>query len=293
MLVVVRKAMNIKMRLYRLLTIPLKGRNMDRYPTLIKLHNYFVGKVSNEYIDVNGYKMLAGKGDWLHFQYTGEYEPLTTKLLSDIIKPGDVVVDVGANIGYYTLLFSRLVGNAGKVYAFEPDPTNYGYLLKNIELNGYKNIIAEQKAASDVSGKIRLFLHETNPGGHTITNAYDGLKSIDVKCVTLEKYFNGHMRKPIFIKIDVEGAEDRVLRGAGDIVDGKTGLLLEFNTDLMVINNIDGEHIIKSLRDKGYGVVGVNEKTKKISERIEFNKGETVNILCYYEGMVVELRKPS
>ena len=69
-----------------------------------------------------------------------------TALVKRIVRNGDIVVDIGAHIGYYTLIFARLVGPKGKVFAFEPEPNNFNLLIKNIKINGYKNIIPVQKA---------------------------------------------------------------------------------------------------------------------------------------------------
>lgn len=274
------------MKAYRFITKPLRGMGMEKHLLLIKLHNHFVKRLSSEYIDVNGYKMVAGHEDWLHFQYYDSYEPMTTKIISKLIKDGDVVVDVGANIGYYTLLFSRLVGKNGVVYAFEPGPTNFEFLEKNIELNGYKNIVAEKKAVSDTAGIIKLYMHETNPGGHTIKNAYENLKSIDVESITLQNYFSD--KKICFIKVDVEGAEDLVLKGAGRIIDGNVGIVMEFNTDIMLANNTDFRKLFKDLSIKGYVFTGINEKERSILKMNEgdinalniTHKGKTLNVLC-------------
>lgn len=263
------------MACYRFLSKPFRGYNLNRYPFLIKIHNYFLNKVSGEYIDTNGFKMIAGKEGWLHFRYTGEYEPLTTKIVSNIIKEGDVVVDIGANIGYYTLLFSKLVGKSGKVYAFEPESNNFCFLKKNIELNGCCNVIAEQKAVSDINGVVKLFLDETNPGAHTMIDEHKNLHSIDVQCVTLDSYFKDMKQKPTLIKADVQGVEDRVLRGASDFVDGKIVFVLELCMDLKP----DDKNIVDILVEKGYNILGINENKKCFQNPSCLSKGETLNVL--------------
>ena len=68
------------------------------------------------------------------------------------------VVDIGANYGSYTLIASKLVGNDGRVYAFEPEPGNYDILVKNIEMNGYTNVTPIRKAVSNKQGKVRLYV---------------------------------------------------------------------------------------------------------------------------------------
>jgi len=265
--------MNLKMRIYRLLTRPLRGHNLDKYPSLIKLHDCIVKGLSNQYIDVNGYRMNAGKGDWLHYQYTGEYEPLTTQLIKDYIKPGDTVVDVGANIGYYTLLFSRLVGDTGAVFAFEPEPTNYGYLKTNIKLNGYDNIITEQKAIADKACLMKLFIHPDNPGGHTITDSYGDIPSITVCCFSMDDYFKDI--KIDFVKIDVEGAEHLVIEGMSSLIRQGVKIVFEINAEL---SGGHEQEIFDLLEKSGYRFLFIDEKDRTTSRSLPV--GKNVNVLC-------------
>ena len=72
-------------------------------------------------------------------------EKLTTQLFKEVVKGGYTVLDIGANIGYFTLLAARLVGKKGKVYAFEPEPRNYSMLLRNVTLNEYENVPGPSK----------------------------------------------------------------------------------------------------------------------------------------------------
>ena len=75
----------------------------------------------------------------------GTWEPVETSLLLDNLRPGDTVIDVGANVGYYTLLAARKVGPRGKVVAFEPDPESFSFLKRNVKANGFTNVVLEQK----------------------------------------------------------------------------------------------------------------------------------------------------
>jgi len=88
---------------------------------------------------------------------TGTYEPVITNLFERLIEPGMVVADVGAHIGYFTLLATRQVDSTRKVYTFEPAPSNYDLLLKNIALNGYENIVPVPKAVSNSDGTAHFF----------------------------------------------------------------------------------------------------------------------------------------
>ena len=106
-----------------------------------------------------------------------KYERATTDLLKDLLHPGMIFVDVGANIGYFSLLAANLVGTEGTVYAFEPEPGNHELLRKNIELNSYSNIVMIQKAVSNKSGSAPLFLSALDSGSHSLySEAARGVK---------------------------------------------------------------------------------------------------------------------
>ena len=98
----------------------------------------------------------------------GGYENAETELFESHIKEGDVVMDIGANIGYYTLVAAKLVGANGKVYAFEPESINFSFLKKSVEINNYENVICEKKAVSNENGKLKLFLHKFQTGDYTL-----------------------------------------------------------------------------------------------------------------------------
>ena len=88
-------------------------------------------------------RMIAAYGNW---------EPSETAWFLRTVKPGDIIVDAGANVGYYTVIGSRLVGDRGKVYAFEPDPSNFELLRKNVELNGLKNVVLDAQGPVESQG---------------------------------------------------------------------------------------------------------------------------------------------
>lgn len=129
------------------------------------------------------------------------------------------VVDIGANIGYFTLLFSTLVGENGRVYAFEPEPRNYDLLVKNMEFNGFKNVIPLQKAVSNETGKVELFVDLLESGGHSIHQAAvqwgnESLtKPIPVDAASLDDVFKNEKRPIDIIKMDIQGAEPMALLG--------------------------------------------------------------------------------
>ncbi|MGH0029409.1 MAG: FkbM family methyltransferase [Myxococcota bacterium] len=147
--------------------------------------------------------------------FDGVWEPKETHWFTRSVGPGDTVVDVGANVGYYTLLAARLVGDAGRVFAFEPDPVSFGVLERNVRLNGLSNVVLEQKAVSDAAGSIRLYIAPNNKGDHRIYQPEEAARReyVDVDAVALDDYLAGHPGPVDFVKIDTQGAEVAILEG--------------------------------------------------------------------------------
>lgn len=152
--------------------------------------------------------------------FFGIWEPNLTHFTTKAIKPGDVVVDVGANIGYFTLLMSRLVQKDGVVLAIEASPTTFSKLMKNVERNACANIIGRQVAVSDHKGEIALFQSQwgdQDTGKATIVSdrnwASKAHSPVPVQCDTFVNILAGAvpLDRVSFIKVDIEGAEAPLL----------------------------------------------------------------------------------
>ncbi|MFI5309591.1 MAG: FkbM family methyltransferase [Gemmatimonadales bacterium] len=152
------------------------------------------------------------------------YEPETSLLLASVLKPGDVFIDVGAHVGYYTVLAAALVGPGGKVLSFEPAPVNYAHLIEHIRVNAVRHVLPLHCAAGDTEVVVDLHLNADNDGGHALWDVRrhrDNVKSREaprthpVFVTTLDRVScavaPGRVKA---IKIDVEGNEHAVLRGA-------------------------------------------------------------------------------
>ncbi len=142
--------------------------------------------------------------------WVGNYEPEVQGRIKSILKPGDHVLDIGANTGFYTLLSSRLVGRSGRVTAFEPLPRNIEFLRTHVRLNRLENVEIVEAAVSDASGKVR-FKSDTHASmGYVTTNG-----DLEVDSVSLDQLFQQKRLAPAkLLKIDVEGEEYRVIKGA-------------------------------------------------------------------------------
>jgi FkbM family methyltransferase len=161
---------------------------------------------------LQGTAWVVGAGP--HGYWLGTYESDKQQWLQRVLRPGDCFLDVGANVGYYSLLASRLVGRAGRVIAFEPLPRNLTFLKRHLRMNGARNTILWEAAVSDAEGTMR-FAEGTNPSGGKL--AENG--RLQVRTVTLDSLWQrGLFPTPQVIKIDVEGAEAAVLRGAARLL---------------------------------------------------------------------------
>ena len=145
----------------------------------------------------------------------GEWETCTTALIKRLLKPGDTFIDVGANIGYFSLLASPLVGEYGHVVAVEASPTIVERLNSNVKINQARNIRIINEAASDSHGTLRLFSgHDKDSGKTTTIEALGDQFETEVAARPLPAMITAaeqaHTR---LIKVDVEGAEESVIRG--------------------------------------------------------------------------------
>jgi FkbM family methyltransferase len=169
---------------------------------------------------------------------TGEWEPETGQAIRDNLNPGDVFIDVGAHVGYFSLLANGLVGGAGKVVSIEANPTTAARLRKNIELNGFKHSVVYEGACVDHEKPVTFFTGNwNNTGGSSVVqgNAGKGSTKVTVRGVTLDKIVSElGLKKVDLIKIDAEGAEPQVLLGASGVLESYgPALILELKGYLL------------------------------------------------------------
>jgi len=188
--------------------------------------NYYLHPSRKIIKQVQGFEMLldlSDKGINRDLFLRGCREPGCTKTIKRMLADGMRVIDIGANIGYYALIEASLVGNSGKVYAFEPDPKNFELLTHNVELNSYSNRVELHNLA--VGNYIGDSLLEVTDqfNLHKIMLEKPGHKSkkncIKVQMITLDHFFkNEHVD---FVRMDVEGFEYYILQGMHSILQEK------------------------------------------------------------------------
>ena len=195
---------------------------------------------------------------------TGYSEQDVAVLILTELKSGMVFVDIGAHIGEYSIRASQVVGEQGRVYAFEPNSDCYDVLIRNVNINGFRNIVPERAALSDSCG-VAQFEHRKYPDGSGLERKnkdprIDGTNPIlftdSVRTTTLDHYVrSAGLTRVDLLKIDVEGAELKVVRGANGVLGTFfPALIFEFDTKLMGTYDFDPKEILSLLRMHDYRV---------------------------------------
>jgi len=216
------------------------------------IYNFLKPYFRERFAIIQGHKMFINRKDYRicsHLLENKAWEEKETELVRGQIKEGDTVLDIGAHIGYYTLIFAELVGETGKVYAFEPDPNNFKLLKKNIRVNNYSNVVLINKGVSDKTGNVKFYPRsDGNTGGGRINPIDINIhkKPIEIDVVSLDDYFSGTVN---FIKMDIEGSETMALRGMKNILKGNVKILIEGNMDSEYIKELYDFKIYKINND--------------------------------------------
>jgi FkbM family methyltransferase len=179
---------------------------------------------------LKGYKFIVSENSgWSPI--VGRWETESQELFVHIIKKGWTVYDLGANNGIHSLLFGHLVGENGRVIAFEPFPDNVKEIEKNASLNNLTNITIVEKAVSNSEGVAMFKVGAHNKQGSLIGIGKETGSEIEINITTLNDCVKGGLPAPDFMKIDIEGAEGDALEGA-DIVfeQSKPSVIIELHS---------------------------------------------------------------
>ncbi len=232
-------------------------------------------------VDLELFRMYVLPGDWSVSQSiiaTGAMEPHVTAALKEQLKPGMHFVDVGANIGYFTMLGARLVGARGCVTAFEAAPRNCSLIYASAELNGFRNIRIEAQIVAEAAGP---YLYQSSGSNgrivplQTVLNsgAIDSAKAASGHSLqgdfmwagTLAEALAGETRVDV-VKIDIEGAEYRAILGAGELLrKARPVLLTEFSPpQLSSVSGVDPLRYLELIREAGYEFTVLGEDGARI-----------------------------
>jgi FkbM family methyltransferase len=205
-----------------------------------------------------------------------DYEPATREAILSILKPGSTFVDLGAHLGYFTMLAARQVGPAGRVYAFEPSPGTRQMLERNLSDNHLTGqVVVVDKASSDRKEQLR-FLNTDHPEGNGVALPGEHENVITVEATSLDEYFSAlGWPKVDLIKMDVEGQETRTLRGMKELIARNKDLKVIFEYHLGQIDRLNLSKdemfsVLNKLGFRNYSILFRHNEPVRIPEQREY-----------------------
>lgn len=256
----------------------------DRVSTLASPTNFAV--------PVHGHAMYLDRHDTLGLSLNHTHEPFQTALVQSLVRPGDVVVDAGAHIGYYTLLFARAVGPAGRVIAIEPSPHAVFLLHRNARANGYLDRVAiEEAALHRATARVPFWTCESGLVGGAVHRPGGGWawEELDVRALALDDALPAGARVDL-VKMDLQGGEGFALEGMRRVLvdNPNVKLLLEYWPSGLVSAGVRPERVVEGLAQAGFRVADVREEERAIvptdatelARRYPEDRLDHTNLLC-------------
>lgn len=242
--------------------------------------------------DVNDFKMYFACHDWAvapTLMFAHVWEPAETEICRQYIKEGMTVIDAGSYIGYYSILASKLVGDKGKVYAFEPSPESQMLLHKNIELNNCNNVQVFEGAVTDEVGQITYYVSTTNLSGSSMFTKYSdpiGFRGVPIKVRTTSLDEVAGDERVDFVKMDIEGGEAKAINGMAKIIKNNPDLKLMIEVcpkGLVELGSSLEEHINLLQKYFNIHIIGQDGLTGEVGLqdiKLAFKKTAVINLFC-------------
>jgi len=216
----------------------------------------------------------------------GFWEIWVTKVFRETVKPGMTVVEIGANIGYFTLLAAQKIGPNGKIFAFEANPQVFDILFQNMAVNGFlERVTLVNKAVSDKSGSLKFHKLKRHQGSSSIIDFSpefldkyrDAMETIQVEAIALDEFFKDKDPRVDLIKIDAEGSEALIFKKMGRIIQTNPQLMIicEFAPPLLSGAGEDPRKFLEELT-RGYGF-----KLKYIDNRSNLTESSPEELLSF------------
>ncbi|MCW5850982.1 MAG: FkbM family methyltransferase [Anaerolineae bacterium] len=275
-------ARSVKLTIYRHLTDLLSFyqrfdlRLGRRIPWLKKIYLFLVRYLRPKRVNVLGQWVTLHIEDRvlshsLIFEHS--FEDFELSLFARLLEPGAIVLDIGANVGIYTLIAAQRVGPTGRVYAFEPDRENFALLKQNVAANGHTNVVLMQNAVSDRPGELRLYVNAHNRGDHRTYQADDTQlrDSYSVRAINIDGALPADVT-PSIIKMDIQGYELYALRGMRNTLERAERLLLFSEFWPYGLNAADASsttQYLDELTRLGFHLYQIDASTHTLKEVVE------------------------
>lgn len=211
-------------------------------------------------------KMKLDIDEWIQQQiyFLGCFDPVGIRFIKNQLYEGEIFIDIGANVGAYSLIASRLVGKSGKVIAFEPASKSFLRLLKNISLNGIGNIIPERLAVIDKSTQADLYISGSQNMGMSSIYHHDSETGITekVEAISIDDYIEKKgISRISLIKIDIEGSEFLALKGMQKVLTSmRPKILVELKEETLKSSGYTEKDVISHFEKVGYSRFIIDEK---------------------------------
>lgn len=199
-------------------------------------------------------KIYPGRASGTGCYYYGLMEYESMAFLYRYLNENDVFFDIGANVGVYTVL----ARNARKIVAFEPAKDTIGILKENVILNNMKNVTIEEYGVSDTKGRC-FFSKNLDTTNHILDQREANVDCVEVNTVSLDGYCREKIIQPSVIKIDAEGGEEMIIRGASEILSNK-------DLNVIIMENFGNMALFEVMKAKGFGVYYYHPISNRVLE---------------------------
>jgi len=218
---------------------------------------------------IDGHTIYFSSNDYVLFEIFSQdesYEKTTVKTITKLLKKGSTVLNIGANVGYHTLLTANLVGTNGKVFAFEPFPENIQFLEKNVDVNGYDNVEIIPKAVSNKVGITNLWLKESGTWHFISSKKISDFKSCSVDTISIDEFLKNKKINVDFAIIDAEGSEKFILEGMKQTIQENPNLeiIIEYNPFTLKSAGSSGKSLLDLITALEYSIYVIDEINDKL-----------------------------
>ena len=204
---------------------------------------------------------------------TGIYEPIETISILRLLANNVDFVDLGANVGWYTLIAGTALRGRGRVHSFEPDPDNFTKLSANVARNALHNVAIYKWAISDRIGSGLLYRAQDNLGDHQLYDNGAGRTAVTVDVRTLDSYPEISRERPVIVKMDTQGSELRILRGMNELLTTHPHELVivsEYCPKMLVDNRSSPKEMIDLLRSAGFSILLI-DRIRRMLQPVTWN----------------------
>lgn len=255
--------------MYKRLVGLLWGTGISKYSFVRKTSKLMLEKFKPEKVHLDGFDIYLDEHDVSSLSTIGfKKNAHVLNLLKKSVRKNDIAVDVGAHNGVETLQLSRLVGDKGQVFSFEPETKNFELLKKNVEKNNLKNITLVNKAVGNETAEKFLALGKDS-ATHKLIEKTNLQNSILVKCTRLDDV----TKKIDFAKIDAEGFDFHVLLGMGDLINNPDlRIIIEFQPKVLRESGTDPVKMLEFLKENSFKIFDTEFENGALTLVTNFNK---------------------